>query len=87
MQCDVTRCIICRISRQGLSNENSRKEVILGFQVTFAMQSTKYLTNFRLISTLILHKHLIGIYLNSELTPTMTLRYILLFVICVFVIP
>ena len=57
MQCDVTRCIICICNKseyldQERSYKNSTKEVILWFQVIFAMQSRKYWTKFRFIGTL-----------------------------------
>ena len=57
MQCDVTRCVICRSNRiEYLDKERgyktSTKEVILRLQVIFAIQSRKYGTNFRFIDTL-----------------------------------
>ena len=56
-QCDVTRCIICICNKSEYldkerSYKNSTKEVILRFQVIFAMQSRKYWTKFRFIGTL-----------------------------------
>ena len=44
------------ISTKNTIIKNSTKEVILWFQVIFAMQSWKYWTNFHVISSLILHE-------------------------------
>ena len=57
MQCDVTCCIFCMCNKSEYldkerSYKNSTKEVILWFQVIFAMQSRKYWTKFRFIGTL-----------------------------------
>ena len=57
MQCGVTGRIICISNKaeylgKERSYKNPIKEVILSFQVIFAMQPRKYWTNFRFIDTL-----------------------------------